>query len=401
MLVGDYSAEAARVARLGRAAFLRQVRSQFPQFSWHAPLIEVPAVTGEATPEPVTLLDAALVEREGRRLDFAFAIWAGEMSGYERPHPMGAPSAIIGCAAAAIGRLLPESWDDESEDRRTLLAQSGDHVRALVCHLLGHLVGLGHVDDATDFLHAPHDVGDLARMTAFGPVTVERLQRELADVADPRLEERPDRNPPRGLSRYASYVARSRFAVNAAWDNRDDVWLLLKRAKPWFLPLRLGRLVTAAASTLVILLMTAEAWEAGMSQTPLRLVVLSVASLVVATAYLVNKQRLLVARPRRGKPARHSEQRSVGNVAVVLAVLIGMTVTYAALFVSALIAAWVCYPTPLVENWAASVEAPTGVDKYLRLAAGVAALGLGIGALGASFEPRGYVRHVAYVDEEV
>ena len=181
----------------------------------------------------------------------------------------------------------------------------------------------------------------------------------------------------------------------------DAAVSLLKRAQPWKLPLRLGRLVTAAVSTLVVLLMTAEAWEATMSQPSWRLVVLSLIALGVATAYLVGKQRLLIARPRRGRPSRHSEQRSVGNVAIVLAVLIGLTVTYAALFLVALIGAYFCYPVGVVESWAASLDDPARFPNYLRLAAGVAALGLGIGALGASFEPRGYVRHVAYVDEEV
>jgi hypothetical protein len=159
--------------------------------------------------------------------------------------------------------------------------------------------------------------------------------------------------------------------------------------------------MTAAASTLVILLMTAEAWDAGMIQPAWRLVLLGLLALGVATTFFIRKQRLLIARPRYGRPHTHSEQRSVGNVAVGLAVLVGMGVTYALLFVVALAAAWTCYPAALVETWAASVDDPTRFDRYLRLAAGVAALGLGIGALGASFEPRGYVRHVAYVDEEV
>ena len=415
VVVGDVSGDVGRVARLGRAAFLRQVRSQFPGFRWKVPFIDVPqAPFNEATPEPVQLLDVALAEREGRRLDFALAVWPGEMAGYDRPHPLGAPSSIIACAAIALGRLMPLAADEDETgsegvpaDWHDALARAGDELRALACHLLGHLVGLGHAPEPTDFMHPPHDDEDLRRMESYRPETVERLREELADVADPRLEEREAdadpvaRDERHGLARFAGWGGRLRFALLAAWHNRRDVRAILSRVQPWRLPLRLGRLVTAAASTLVVLLMTAEAWEAGMSQPAWRLIVLSLIAIGVATAYLVNKQRLLVARPRRGRPSRHSEQRSVGNVAVVLAVLVGLVVTYAALFVAALVAAWLCYPAGLVENWAASVEQPTQFHHYLRLAAGVAALGLGIGVLGASFEPRGYVRHVAYVDEEV
>ena len=235
-------------------------------------------------------------------------------------------------------------------------------------------------------MHPPHDASDLDGMTRFAPDMAQRLRVELQDVADPRLEEADAAL--NGIVPFAGRLGRLKFAAMAAMHNWRDVLVILRRAKPWQLPLRLGRLVTAAVSSLVVLLMTAEAWEAGMSQPAWRLTVLSLVALGVATFYLIRKQRLLVARPRRGRPARHSERRSVGNVAVTLAVLIGMSVTYGLLFTASLAAAWLFYPDALVRNWAASVELPIAFHHYVRLAAGVAALGLSIGGFAQLRTPR-------------
>ena len=402
MVVGSPEPALDKALRRGRALFARNMREAFPEIEWRVPLVTAPdpSSNGTATAEAVTLLDAALQEREGRRWDFALAFYAGELRGYDRPAPLGAPSAAIGCATAG-GQRLWEPCDDpgDKECRRRSVELASGRAAALAAHLLGHLAGLGHAADPADYLYPPHAVADLDRMTGFAPETLDDLRRELLDVADPRLEE----EEPNGVNRFGA----ARFAARAAWRHRDDVRRIVKRIRPWTIPRRLGGLVTAAASTLVVLMMTAEAWEAGMSQPAWRVVLLAAASLTTASAYLVVKQRLLIHRPRGGRvhpgrpAARHSEQRSVGNVAVVLAVSLGMLLTYAALFAVSLAAAVAFYPAALVESWAGTVARPLGWEHYLCLCGTVAALGLTIGALGAGFEPRGYVRHVAYVDEEV
>ena len=53
-----------------------------------------------------------------------------------------------------------------------------------------------------------------------------------------------------------------------------------------------------------------------------------------------------------------------------------------------------------MDGWAASLGRPVGHDEVLAFAGFVAALGILVGALGASFEDQTYFRHVAYVDEE-
>ncbi len=399
-----------------RRQFLVIVRREFPEFRWTVPIIRMGHVRAPdlgSGVEPVDLLDLALAEREARRLDFAIAFTDADLKGYERPHLIAAPASTIGCAAASAVRLwdgLDFGTETEGNADAELAARRG---AALACHLLGHLVGIGNGTDPSGFMHSPASAADLGKADHFAERTLIDLRRELADAADPRLEEAVDPDDSFAPPDHRRLVERwhaMQFALRAAIRERSDVIRILRRVRPWALPLRLGRLVTAAASTLAVLLLTAEAWEAGMSQPTLRVIFLSLIALVTATVYLVYRQRLLVRRPRlhrthddrRTTTAAHlSEQRSVGNVAIVLGVFLGLGVTYALLFVSALVVAWLFFPPSLVANWAASVQNPHDLHAYLRLAGGVAAVGLAIGALGASFEPRGYVRHVAYVDEEV
>lgn len=418
LLVGAFDKALDQSARRARGIFVRQMREAFPQFEWRVPLVTLGGLRGEgvnAGVEPVALLDAALEEREAHRWDFAIAIWPGELVGYERNAPLGAPSSAVGCAVLSAGRLW-ESCEDTNDKacRRRSIEVTSTRIAHLSAHLLGHLVGIGHVGEPHGFMHPPHTVHDLDRMTGYTPATVADLRDELADVADPRLEEKAeiDADAPARSSAFARFAGRAgrlKFALLAAWQNLDDVWRIVARIKPWQIPRRLGRLTAAAASSLVILLMTAETWEAGMSQPAWRAAILSLAGLTIASGYVIHRQRLLIPEPRDGhphlvrhdRPARLSEQRSVGNVAVSLAVVFGMITTYAALFIASLLIAWCFYPPSVVESWAASVPRPVVFGRYLILSAFVASLCLLIGALGAGFEPRGYVRHVAYVDEEV
>ncbi len=417
VLVGRFDKSLSKAIRRARAAFAVVMRETFPEFAWRVPLIisgSQPATEGQGihAVEPVGLLDIGLRERETNRWDFAMVVWSGELIGYEISTPIGAPSAAVGCAAIGAARLFQPCADpNDKQCQRQSIERTSTRCAHLAAHLLGHLVGLGHVDDPTGFMHAPRSLDDLERMQRFIPETVEKLRAELVDVADPRLEEEEasrDESPATHSEPWTRHRAKAlRFALVAAWRNRSDVWGIVSRIRPWTIPLRLGRLAAAAVSTLAILLLTAETWEASMNQPAWRVMLIGGMSIIVASSYLIRRQRLLVHVGRgdsayHGKrPARLSEQRSVGNVAVTIAVTLGMATTYLLIFVAAFVVAWTFYPARVVQNWASTVPSTIHLGHYFCLAGVVAALGLTIGALGAGFEPRGYVRHVAYVDEEI
>jgi hypothetical protein len=77
-----------------------------------------------------------------------------------------------------------------------------------------------------------------------------------------------------------------------------------------------------------------------------------------------------------------------------------MTTTYLLLFGLTLLLSGTLFTPSLLQGWAVSVEGALTTQHYLSHAGLVAALGLVIGALGASFEGQYYFQHITYVDEE-
>jgi hypothetical protein len=214
-----------------------------------------------------------------------------------------------------------------------------------------------------------------------------QLAAELADVADIRLEEQPQAR--------ASGVFM--FYLKAIWHLRDDIAGSIVQARPWEFPLRLNRLTTAAISTLLILIMTAEAWELGMSQPLYLMAAFSLVTLLATSAYILKRQKLLLQRSRQ----RLSEQAVITNTAIVAVVILGMATTYLLLLLLVMVLSGTLFQHELVSGWAASLHGRINLSNYLALAQLIAALGLIIGSLGASFEGQYYFQHVAYIDEEL
>lgn len=160
--------------------------------------------------------------------------------------------------------------------------------------------------------------------------------------------------------------------------------------------MRLSRLTTAAFSALLLLVITAEAWDLGMSQAPELVAALSTATLILTSAYILRRQQLLVRRD----SSRLTELAVVSHVSIVVSVFLGMLTTYLLLFAVTLALARTLFSQHLVEGWAVSLGGQVLGHHYLVFSAFVASLGILIGALGASFEDQNYFRHVAYVDEE-
>jgi len=184
------------------------------------------------------------------------------------------------------------------------------------------------------------------------------------------------------------------FTLAVLWTSRRELLRGIRRIAPWQFPFRYGRLTTASVSTQVILAVTAEAWELGMSQSVRSVVVLSAAALLGASYYLVQRQHLVSY-----FATQRSEQGVTTGVAVVTSVLIGMATTYSLLFGTTWLVAKTLFRPVLVHNWTPSIPQVTEAH-YLVLSGFIASLGIVIGALGASFEKESYFRRVTMLDEE-
>lgn len=385
VLVGPFEAADREAVEGARERVLETLSRAFPGFRWLIPVVEREAPVVRAREAPVELIDQGTVERQAKGWDFALVITGAELRSFFKPFALGTPARSLAVAAVSTIRIDPRASGQGGATGERVEVMAG-RLHALALHLLGHLNGLEHSEDETALMFDVQTVEDLDRMARFGERDVARLRKELGEVADLRLEERGRADKP---SRWSFYL-------RAAWHNLDDIVGSVRQARPWEFPLRLSRLTTAAFSAMLVLVITAEAWDLGMTQGRGFVVALSVVTLVATSAYIIRRQQILLRR----QASRLTELTVVSDVSIVIAVFLGMVTTYAVLFGITLLLAYTLFSPRLVAGWAASIEGGIGTAHYVVFAGFVASLGILIGALGASFEEQSYFRHVAYVDEE-
>lgn len=361
--------------------------SELPGFAWSFPVVQRRDVAPAGTQaEPIDLLDLGATERRLAGWDFAFVLTADDLRARFRPFTLATPSQAVDVAAMSLARLDPGVRDAAltTDERQRRLAH---RLAALALHAFGHLNGLDHEATPEAVMHPPKSPADLdASGLRFTPDNLAEITAEVADVADPRMEEES------AFERLGDAA----FAVRATVLNWPDIADTVLQIRPWRFPFQLSKLTTAAFSTLVVLVMTAEAWDLG-SRQPIPLVVaLSLVAVIGTAAYLVRKQGLLARRHGQTR----TEQQVVQSVSILLALGLGMATTYGLLFGSTLVLRMLFFDAAILDVWAGSLGRSVGPDDVLSFAGFVAALGIGVGALGASFEDQTYFRHVAYVDEE-
>ena len=373
--------------RQARERFREALRSELPGFAWSFPFVRRrDLAAGDAQVEPVDLLDIGATERRVLGWDFALVVSAADLHAWFRPFALAAPSQALDVAALSLARLDPVTRERGlSPDERA--ARFAHRIAALALHAFGHLNGLDHGDAPGAVMHPPRNPADLDASTlAFTAANRAEIQAEVADVADPRMEEET------AFERLGDVA----FALRAVLLNWSDVADTVLQIRPWRFPFQLSKLTTAAFSTLVVLVMTAEAWDLGTRQPLAVVAALSAVAIVGTSAYLVRKQGLLA---RRHGHAR-TEQQVVQAASILLALGLGMSTTWVLLFGTTVLVRAVFFDDAILSGWAASLGGPVEAHHVLAFAGFVAALGLGVGALGGSFEDQTYFRHVAYVDEE-
>lgn len=376
ILFEELSGPDLRAAEEARDRFLSRLRRTFPGFEWSVPIRRLRDSSADRVVEPVELLETGLLEREAHHWDFAVVVTRADLRSHYGQQTFGVPSSAIGVAVASLARLGDLDADPAAVGRR---------LAALALHLFGDLNDLPHCGDADRFMFRPRSAEDLDRMSGFHNDEAGRLVRELEAVADLRLEERSE-----------APQARLGFVVRALWIGRTDVLSAVVQAAPWQFPFRFSRLSTGAVSAVLVLMMTAEAWDLGMSRAPVTVMLLSVLVLAATSAFVAHRQRLL----RPPGATRLTEQRVVMQASIVLVVVLGMLTTYLGLFGLVLLFGEGLFSRQLVSGWATSLDGDVTLRHLARMAGVSAALGLVIGALGASFEAHSYFRHITYVDEE-
>ena len=387
VVAGEIDPVDSRGLQIGAEQFRKWLEEHFAEFQFRLPTIRRPELISAGRAEPSVLLQRASEQRDARHWDFCFLVTDAELIGTYSPFCSAAVSRPLDAAVFTLSLLDPQAADQEL-DEQARGEQVGRRLGKLMLVGMAHLLGLPR-DERPDSLSPESSSSDQASdVGVFSAQQLARQRAALSEIADERLEE--------GRGRRMSLPA---FAAWAAWINRREVVQAVVAARPWQFPRRLSRLTIAAVSTVTILLMTAEAWDLGLSQDQLRRFGLGIFSLLATTSYVIRQQQLLI---RRGR--QHTEQTIVTTTSAIGIVLSGMAVTWVTLWALAALASLVLFDNSLIVAWAASVDLSATdslILERLRMSAFVASAGLLIGSLGASFESQNYFRHIIFVDEEI
>ncbi len=369
-----------------RDSVLELLERACPEFRWEMPILRRDELTSELREEPVMLLESGVIERNIRHWDYTILVTGADLVSHYQPDALAVVSRAMEGVVISTSRIDPRTSDVEAsrEHRVRVMTQ---RIRTLAMHGLGHLAGLDHHSSPDNYLFEFKTAPDLDRANHLTPEQMEALHEEFRRTGDSRLEEHDSPRPRRTAW----------FYLRAGWLNRAEIFDAIMEAKPWQFPFRLSRLTTAATSAMLILLVTAEAWDLGMNQSGWSVSLLSVGSLILTTGYILVRQQLLL---RREHP-RLSEQTVVTNVSTVAIVGLGMLTTYVSLVALTLFMGLAFFSASIVKSWAVTVERTVGFGHYFLFSGFVASLGISIGALGASFERQHYFRHITFVDEEI
>lgn len=373
--------------RLDRAAVLdarveveQWLSTVLPRFAWSLPLSDREERLDAPRVRPTQLVDLGTFERDTKRWDFVFVVTGAELTGLDRRFALGATSRCMSVGVASTLRLDPaESRQIPSDDvRRRKMADRLVFLFARCFAVLNGLepseLGLGPGTVA--------DVEDLDRPVALGEAGRAALDERLERVADPRVEEAE-----RPRSRIGFYWRAVRADPGA-------IPSMLRWARPWLFPFRLSRMSAAALSVLFILLMTAEAWELGVSRDAAQAVGLAAVALAGTTGLVLSRQGILA----RGQP-QLTEQTALSNLATALAMGLGLFSTFFFLVGTAFLASSLVFSGPVTAGWAQSEGLSVGQRVVFSIF--VAAVGIIAGALGASFEEAEDFLHIARIDREL
>lgn len=205
-----------------------------------------------------------------------------------------------------------------------------------------------------------------------------RVRRRLADLSAPARRVEPEDDD-----------VDLRFVAAVVRGNLRLLTGMVRANRPWRLIARLSRALAAAVAAVVFALVTSDIWRLSYALGPLRLTVMTLASLTGIVVYLIVSHGLWA----RAADRRAREQVVLFNVATTATLLLGVATLYAALFALSLAAAAVGLDEAVVSR---AIGHHADAGTYLKLAWMVSSIGTVAGALGAGLESDAAVREAAY-----
>lgn len=297
---------------------------------------------------------------------------------------------VVAGLASPVARVVVLSTrklvlSPRGEPFRSLEAESvRRNAAALLLHLLGHVMGLGHVRDPDDAMAPFAFREDRRALPSFGKVSCRRMAKLAAKM--------PEREMIGGGA-----LRKALFHLASAMRHPGQALLPVLRSRAPFMALSLPSLATAAVVPTFILIFTAEIWDVGMHMPDSVAWSFAPASILAAAIYLTLVLNLFF--PHREKRVV-TEHMAVVNTAIFLTVLLaiaGLFVMVGALML--LMELWV-FPDGLIATWPTLEDPVVDVWDRLRIPVVISTIGVLTGALAGGLESRAVIRHLALFNDD-
>lgn len=356
-----------QLEQIGCELLKETLERQFPRFRWRVDFVDRRRYPPKGALDPLQLLEFGVQEKINRHWDYVLVVVPNELQGRKRAHTIGVPSSALETAVLSTAYL-----------EKNLPNRFSEQVVILSLHLLGHLWGIEHSDEGP---MVPPETPKHLQMSDFPQWQRDIIVDRLEEVADQRLEEQTQR---------WNVVS---FYWRAFWADAKSILIDIVGYAPWLLPFRMARLTAATAVSLLILLLTAEAWEMGVTFTFERLIPGTILAIFIATAFLFSGKNL-------GQISRDvgwREQLTRTRIVVAGTVLLGMISLWLVLLIFSYLVGWVL-PHEVLGRWVQSDEISRLM--LLRHAGFMAMLGVLAGALGGNLEEEESLKARLFFDEE-
>lgn len=166
---------------------------------------------------------------------------------------------------------------------------------------------------------------------------------------------------------------------------------MVRASAPWRLMLGLSKALAAALATSAFGLSSTTVWMIGDLVPPWRKVVIAVVSILLLVGWLILSHRLWEDPFRRQQG--HRRLGVLYNTSMVVTLLLGVVILYAALMAVNVLVVWLVVPDPLIETTLGHADT---VASTFGMAWAFTTMGVLAGALGSSLESDEAVRQAAY-----
>ena len=338
------------------------LEGHFPDFQWDLEKEDKEGSRGDS----LEFLDIAQERMVQAKWQFCFVVVD------EEPEDVPLDNlGVLSFSYSAAIIYLPRLYSQDGNDSDGVIA---NRCRNLILAYFARLNGLPRMEGAR------MTPGELDGELRFDADELKHIDNSLHGLADSIL--RRGVKELRGLALYARILFTRPVRVMRAVFNH----------RPLLIVFGLGKLVFAAVAALVLALLSAELWHLGVEINTWRIVLIAAAVLLIATFYVVFRQKLYVSRV----SLSLSEQAAFFNLTSFLTVFFVLFILFLIILAVTSLASLGIYPRYIVRQWLQKGQ--VGILDYVKVSLLVSSLVMVVGALGAGLEENRHFRRVMYTE---